>query len=146
MYVSETDAYSSNQFICPSSWTAFSESVPHLKSVTSINVPQLNITTTEEQYFDGYFGAGGCGCERHCHTRFSKSAAFEAHIDALNLDRYCSQHVNHQHMLLLGAMNALITDNSVALADNDATKGKFLLPYLSHFNVNIFIYFQIRQQ
>src|SRR5699024_7396895 len=50
----------------------------------------------------------GCGCDRACHRRFPDSIAFEAHLDALELDHYCQSHVNHQHLLLMGAMNALL--------------------------------------
>ncbi len=89
----------------------FSETEPLLKSITDIDTPHFD-DTSKQQYLESYFGENGCGCERQCHRRFPLKA-FESRLDALNLDRYCPQHVNHQHLLLLGAINALIQDKNL---------------------------------
>ena len=68
-----------------------------------------------EQVFDDYF-RDGCGCNRKCHEKFPKFMAFEAHLDALDADQYCPDHINHQHLLLLGAMNALVQNHPTTIA------------------------------
>lgn len=50
----------------------------------------------------------GCGCVRNCTELFSRDMIWQSVLDCAELDGYCSEHVNHQHLLLLGAMNALV--------------------------------------
>ncbi|XP_027194735.2 uncharacterized protein LOC113789404 [Dermatophagoides pteronyssinus] len=64
------------------------------------------------EFYDEYFSNNnGCCCSKQCYRKFSKSIAFKSHLDALALDKYCPDHVNHQHLLLLGAMNSLVQNN-----------------------------------
>ena len=88
-----------------------------VKSITdhsSMLIPQ-DVRMICDQAYDQYF-ANGCGCARKCHKQFPRYVAFEAHLDALHLDQYCQSHVNHQHLLLLGAMNALVKNHAIAIS------------------------------
>ncbi|UXI18600.1 hypothetical protein NH340_JMT04543 [Sarcoptes scabiei] len=73
------------------------------------------------EYFDEYF-RNGCGCYRQCHRKFSKSIALKSRLDALENDRYCSEHINHQHLVLLGAMNGLVRDHLTPLISRSKTR------------------------
>lgn len=50
----------------------------------------------------------GCKCDRNCMQRFTPDMIGQSHLDCSELDGYCNEHVNHQHLVLLGAMNALV--------------------------------------
>ena len=77
-----------------------------IKSITCDDIPeQVNLIC--DRYYQQYF-ANGCGCKAKCHEQFSQDIVSQARLDALQLDTYCASHVNHQHLLLLGAMNALV--------------------------------------
>jgi len=54
------------------------------------------------------FLRNGCGCERHCVTKFPVDLVKQSHLDCLECDMYCDEHVNHQHLLLFGCMNSLV--------------------------------------
>lgn len=84
------------------------------KSVTDslVDIPE-KVHSICDRVYEQYF-ADGCGCTRKCHEQFPRHVAFEAHLDALHLDQYCPSHVNHQHLLLLGAMNALVKDHAIS--------------------------------
>ena len=91
------------------------EGVPELRSVLS-NLDDIPDNLVQcDQVFDEYF-RDGCGCNRKCHEKFPKFMAFEAHLDALDADQYCPDHINHQHLLLLGAMNALVQNHPTTIA------------------------------
>lgn len=75
--------------------------------VNNIEAIPERFDETEVQHFDVYF-ATGCGCTRQCHTRFPKEAAFKSRLDSLGLDHFDACHVNHQHLALLGTLNALM--------------------------------------
>src|SRR5699024_1887260 len=81
---------------------AFSD-VNTIKSITNaaVDIPE-HVTSICDRFYEQYF-ADGCGCVRMCHEVFPREVAFQAHLDALELDQYCPSHVNHQHLLLLGA-------------------------------------------
>jgi len=40
--------------------------------------------------------------------RYWRVMIMQSVLDCCELDRYCSDHANHQHLVLLGAMNALV--------------------------------------
>lgn len=75
--------------------------------VNNIEIIPEKFDETEVQHFDTYF-TSGCGCTRQCHTRFPKEAAFKSRLDSLRLDQFDACHVNHQHLILLGTLNALM--------------------------------------
>jgi len=50
----------------------------------------------------------GCGCDRNCTQRFAPDMIRQSHLDCSELDGYCNEHINHQHLVLLGAMNSLV--------------------------------------
>lgn len=85
------------------------EWAPCVKSITNNTDDMPDDLSRSEQLYDDYF-RDGCGCSKNCHLFFrdSKQLAMKAHLDSLDADEYCPNHVNHQHLLLLGAMNALM--------------------------------------
>jgi hypothetical protein len=105
------------------------EVLPSLRNVlNNLDDIPINLNVCEE-VFDEYF-RDGCGCNRKCNERFPKFMAFEAHLDALDADQYCPDHINHQHLLLLGAMNALVQNHPTTIA-----KGMhFLKNFCLYFN------------
>ena len=52
--------------------------------------------------------AKGCGCARNCVKKFPQDLIQQSALDCMDNDFYCNQHVSHQHLLLLGAMNSLV--------------------------------------
>lgn len=96
------------------------EGIPDLRNILS-NLDDIPENLVQcEQVFDDYF-RDGCGCNRKCHEKFPKFMAFEAHLDALDADQYCPDHINHQHLLLLGAMNALVQNHPTTIAKGLST-------------------------
>ncbi|CAG2121263.1 unnamed protein product, partial [Medioppia subpectinata] len=99
------------------------EGVPLLRNVLN-NLDDIPVDLKSSgQVFDEYFREG-CGCHRKCHERFPKFMAFEAHLDALDADQYCPDHINHQHLLLLGAMNSLVQNHPTTIAKEHRPKDR----------------------
>ncbi|XP_054154022.1 uncharacterized protein LOC128952625 [Oppia nitens] len=97
--------------------------LPELKNILDNldDIPDDLVKCSE--VFDDYFREG-CGCHRKCHERFPKFMAFEAHLDALDADQYCPDHINHQHLLLLGAMNSLVQNHPTTIAKEHRPKDR----------------------
>lgn len=119
------DSHSKNDITTESSSNVIENDIEQPTKSTIIKQDKVQIQSIVDQtltipeyfdhcveFYDGYFhDNGGCGCSKQCHRKFSKSIAFKSHLDAMALDKYCPDHVNHQHLLLLGAMNSLVQSN-----------------------------------
>lgn len=49
----------------------------------------------------------GCGCELKCDKKLDSSVIMDSRLSCLDFNEHCNYHINHQHLLLLGAFNAL---------------------------------------
>lgn len=62
----------------------------------------VDVTINEDIFFKE-----GCGCERQCIRLFPRDEILASRLDSQNLNGYCDQHINHQNILLMGALNCL---------------------------------------
>jgi len=69
--------------------------------------PDLQRTVDKCDKLDEFLSTG-CGCERHCVSKFPRDLIKQSHLDCLESDLYCNEHVNHQQLLLFGCMNSLV--------------------------------------
>lgn len=68
------------------------------------------------------FLSKGCGCARECTKLFSRDMIKQSMLDCIDLDGYCNEHINHQHVLLLGAMNALVHNQAETIQKSHKPK------------------------
>jgi len=89
-----------------------------VKQDVSYSAPVVRIQTTESELAtlidedqDSKLNAlfnKGCGCLRDCVRKFPKELVEQSVLDCMENDSYCTEHVSHQHLIFLGAMNALV--------------------------------------
>jgi len=46
------------------------------------------------------FLSASCGCARNCVQLFSRDMIKQSMLDTADLDLYCNEHINHQHLIL----------------------------------------------
>ena len=63
-------------------------------------------------------------CAKNCIKNFDKQILKDSHEQARDTSEYCSSHVNHQHILLLGALNALTRTSDKIQSTNKPTKDR----------------------
>jgi hypothetical protein len=85
---------------------AVDEDRPILKFTTDCDA-LLSSSDSDDAKLESFIAAG-CGCARECTRRFPVDMIRQSSLDCTECDVYCDQHVNHQHLLLLGAMNSLV--------------------------------------
>jgi hypothetical protein len=66
----------------------------------------------------------GCGCSHNCVGKFSKEMIQQSIFDCIENDMYCSHHVNHQHLILLGAMNAVVHNQTVTIQKDHKSQNR----------------------
>ena len=44
----------------------------------------------------------GCGCQRNCIDLFAKETISESHDACREMKYYCSEHIKHHHLFLMG--------------------------------------------
>lgn len=58
----------------------------------------------EDKMFDK-----GCGCKRKCFEKFPRTTVVDARLAAIEMNGYCTEHINHHHVFVTGNILFIIT-------------------------------------
>ncbi|XP_046553881.1 uncharacterized protein LOC124263346 [Haliotis rubra] len=79
------------------------------RDVVEVTLPTLSIPLSHSdcELEVQSFIESGC-CAWNCTKKFPLDMIQESRLDCLEFDFYCDNHVNHHHILMLGALNTLV--------------------------------------
>ncbi|XP_051153734.1 uncharacterized protein LOC127277001 [Leptopilina boulardi] len=102
------------------------------ESEDNVDIPERNIfqdyeiesliISEEKEEHEKEFLEKGCGCGYNCIKNFKIEDIMSSRLGCKDCDVYCDQHVNHQHILLQGALNALCRVNEETKQKEHAPK------------------------
>ncbi|PSN31946.1 hypothetical protein C0J52_21414 [Blattella germanica] len=87
------------------------------------DIPQVQ-TASEFSEEVHEFISKGCGCKRNCTGLFPEDFISSSRLQCQELDSYCSEHVNHHHLLIFGAMNTLVRNQPSTIGKKKKTKDR----------------------
>jgi hypothetical protein len=73
----------------------------------------------EQRFFND-----GCGCVYKCTTLFPKEEILESRWNCLETNYWCSTHINHQNVMLKGALNCLTRSGPTTTQQAHARKAR----------------------
>lgn len=73
----------------------------------------------------------GCGCNNNCVSKFQKDVILSSRLDCIELNSRCNEGVNHHHLVLKGALNALLrtSENTLHSKNRNLQRKEYTVKY-----------------